>query len=57
MSVTDANPPHPTFIDDYVLHQVDNEWLEAAEIKQFILHRSTECITEALIFVLGNVST
>ena len=37
MSVTDANPPHPTFVDDYVLHQVDNEWLEAAvKPKQFI---------------------
>ena len=23
MSVTDANPPHPTFVDDYVLREVD----------------------------------
>ena len=27
MSVTDANPPHPTFIDDYVLHEVDLDWM------------------------------
>ena len=45
MSVTDANPPHPTFVDDYVLHQVDNEWLEAAvKPKQFIHIDQSECI-------------
>ncbi|HJM37783.1 MAG: 4Fe-4S binding protein [Acidimicrobiales bacterium] len=45
MSVTDANPPHPTFVDDYVLHQVDNEWLEAAvKPKQFIHIDQAECI-------------
>ena len=45
MSVTDANPPHPTFVDDYVLHQVDNEWLEAAvKPKQFIIHLNTNLV-------------
>ena len=27
MSVTDANPPHPTFVDDYVLREVDTDWM------------------------------
>ena len=45
MSVTDANPPHPTFVDDYVLHEVDKEWLEAAiKPKQFIHIDQSECI-------------
>ena len=45
MSVTDANPPHPTFVDDYVLHEVDKERLEAAiKPKQFIHIDQSECI-------------
>ena len=37
MSVTDANPPHPTFIDDYVLHEVDLDWMaKSSKLKQFI---------------------
>ncbi len=45
MSVTDANPPHPTFIDDYVLHEVDAEWMaNAVKPKQFIHIDQSECI-------------
>ena len=45
MSVTDANPPHPTFVDDYVLREVDAEWLTSAvKPKQFIHIDQSECI-------------
>ena len=27
MSKVDANPDHPKFIDDYVLREVDADWL------------------------------
>ena len=45
MSVTDANPPHPTFIDDYVLHEVDLDWMaKSSKLKQFIHIDQSECI-------------
>ena len=45
MSVTDATPPHPTFVDDYVLREVDAEWLSGAvKPKQFIHIDQSECI-------------
>ncbi|MDP6976184.1 MAG: 4Fe-4S dicluster domain-containing protein [Acidimicrobiales bacterium] len=45
MSVTDANPAHPTFIDDYVLQEVDVEWMsKAVKPKQFIHIDQSECI-------------
>ena len=45
MSVTDANPPHPTFIDDYVLHEVDLDWIaKSSKLKQFIHIDQSECI-------------
>ena len=37
MSVTDANPPHPTFVDDYVLREVDTDWMTTNNrVKTFI---------------------
>ncbi|HIG26129.1 MAG TPA: 4Fe-4S dicluster domain-containing protein [Acidimicrobiia bacterium] len=45
MSLVDANPPLPTFIDDYVLHQVDADWLlKSVKPKQFIHIDQAECI-------------
>ena len=42
----DANPPLPEFRDDYVLQQVDAEWLsKAVKPKQFIHIDQSECIT------------
>ncbi len=37
MAANDANPPMPLFRDDYVLREVDAEWLsKAVKPKQFI---------------------
>ena len=45
MSVTDANPPHPTFVDDYVLREVDTDWMETNNrVKTFIHIDQSECI-------------
>jgi formate hydrogenlyase subunit 6/NADH:ubiquinone oxidoreductase subunit I len=42
---TDANPPMPEFRDDYVLKEVDAEWLaKAVKPKQFIHIDQSECI-------------
>jgi ferredoxin len=42
---TDANPPMPTFVDDYVLTEVDAQWLsQAVKPKQFIHIDQSECI-------------
>ncbi|MGI9610189.1 MAG: 4Fe-4S binding protein [Acidimicrobiia bacterium] len=44
-SVTDANPPMPEFRTDYVLQEVDAEWLsQAVKPKQFISIDQSECI-------------
>jgi len=46
MAKIDANPPLPEFRDDYVLQQVDAEWLsKAVKPKQFIHIDQSECIT------------
>ena len=46
MTVTDANPPMPTFRDDYVLQEVDAAWLsQAVKPKQFIHIDQSECIS------------
>ena len=45
MSVTDANPPHPKFVDDYVLREVDADWMTTNNrVKQFIHIDQAECI-------------
>jgi ferredoxin len=45
MSNTDANPPLPEFRADYVLREVDAEWLsKAVKPKQFIHIDQSECI-------------
>ena len=45
MGAGDANPPMPEFRDDYVLHEVDADWLsKAVKPKQFIHIDQTECI-------------
>ena len=45
MPAGDANPPMPEFRDDYVLHEVDAEWLsKAVKPKQFIHIDQSECI-------------
>ena len=45
MARVDANPPLPEFADDYVLRQVDAEWLSrAVKPKQFIHIDQSECI-------------
>lgn len=46
MVKTDANPPQPEFVDDYVLQVVNAEYLaEAVKPKQFINIDQSECIT------------
>ena len=46
MGVLDASPPMPEFRDDYVLQEVDAEWLsKAVKPKQFIHIDQSECIT------------
>ena len=46
MAKTDANPPMPEFVDDYVLQEVDADWLsKAVKPKQFIHIDQSECIT------------
>jgi formate hydrogenlyase subunit 6/NADH:ubiquinone oxidoreductase subunit I len=46
MARVDANPPMPEFRDDYVLREVDAEWLsKAVKPKQFIHIDQSECIT------------
>ena len=46
MGKTDANPPMPEFREDYVLQEVDAEWLsKAVKPKQFIHIDQSECIT------------
>lgn len=46
MARADANPPMPKFLDDYVLQEVDAEWLsKAVKPKQFIHIDQSECIT------------
>ncbi len=46
MAKTDANPPMPEFRTDYVLQEVDNEYLtRAVKPKQFIHIDQSECIT------------
>ena len=46
MTVTDANPPLPEFRDDYVLVEVDADYLaRAVKPKQFIHIDQSECIT------------
>jgi len=43
---TDANPPMPEFLEDYVLQEVDAAWLsKAVKPKQFISIDQSECIT------------
>ncbi len=45
MARTDANPPKPEFRSDYVLQEVDAEWLsKAVKPKQFIHIDQSECI-------------
>ena len=45
MARTDANPPMPEFRDDYVLQEVDADWLsKAVKPKQFIHIDQSECI-------------
>ncbi|MBI2705825.1 MAG: 4Fe-4S dicluster domain-containing protein [Actinobacteria bacterium] len=45
MAKVDANPPMPEFRDDYVLQEVDAEWLsKAVKPKQFIHIDQSECI-------------
>jgi ferredoxin len=45
MARTDANPPLPEFRNDYVLYEVDAQWLSAAvKPKQFIHIDQSECI-------------
>ncbi|MEZ5207067.1 MAG: 4Fe-4S dicluster domain-containing protein [Acidimicrobiales bacterium] len=45
MSKTDANPPLPEFLTDYVLQEVGAEWLsKAVKPKQFIHIDQSECI-------------
>ena len=45
MARTDANPPMPEFLTDYVLKEVDNDYLSrAVKPKQFIHIDQTECI-------------
>ena len=45
MTRTDANPPMPTFRDDYVLQVVNAEYLsQAVKPKQFINIDQSECI-------------
>jgi ferredoxin len=45
MGVTDANPPMPEFRDDYVLQEVDADYLaKAVKPKQFIHIDQSECI-------------
>ena len=36
MARTDANPPMPEFRSDYVLYEVDAQWLSQAEAHQAI---------------------
>jgi ferredoxin len=46
MAKTDANPPMPEFLQDYVLQEVDADWLsKAVKPKQFIHIDQSECIT------------
>ena len=45
MAKTDANPPMPEFRADYVLQEVDADWLsKAVKPKQFIHIDQSECI-------------
>ncbi len=45
MGATDANPPLPEFITDYVLQEVDADYLaRAVKPKQFIHIDQSECI-------------
>ena len=45
MGVGDANPPMPEFRTDYVLQEVDGDWLsKAVKPKQFIHIDQSECI-------------
>ena len=45
MGKTDANPPMPEFRADYVLQEVDADWLsKAVKPKQFIHIDQSECI-------------
>lgn len=45
MAVTDANPPMPEFRSDYVLEEVDADYLSrAVKPKQFIHIDQSECI-------------
>ena len=45
MGATDANPPMPEFRDDYVLQEVDADYLAKAVMpKQFIHIDQSECI-------------
>jgi NAD-dependent dihydropyrimidine dehydrogenase PreA subunit len=45
MAKNDANPPMPEFRDDYVLQEVDAQWLsQAVKPKQFIHIDQSECI-------------
>ena len=45
MAKTEANPPMPEFREDYVLREVDADWLsKAVKPKQFIHIDQTECI-------------
>ena len=45
MATTDANPPMPEFRDDYILQEVDADYLaKAVKPKQFIHIDQSECI-------------
>ena len=60
MGVTDANPPMPEFRDDYVLQEVDADWLsKAVKPKQFIhmISQNASCAKAAWIFALGSAYT
>ncbi len=45
MSVIDANPAPPKFVNDYTLREVDAAWMSTAvKLKQFIHIDQSECI-------------
>ena len=45
MAKSDANPPMPAFVDDYVLQEVDADYLgKAVKPKQFLHIDQSECI-------------
>ena len=60
MGVLDANPPLPEFRDDYVLQEVDRDWLSKAvsQSNSFIsTNQNALCVRGALTYAHGNVYT